>query len=342
MRNQCQQERTQILTILKLSLENPCLAGYMLTGNRSMFLEKDGSLASSYHCPLVHSPLHTTNQCYDRIPILYEGQIQFVDPITPQTHPAANIQNCTDRRKNLFQFDMDRKDSWSTKTPGIVHQDRPAVLGPKDVSPVAVHSFPGSQDAGMYTRSEISNFWDSILISAASRIALKKFAQKLIVFSNNNKDPDSFPYYAPRTDFFVDNMISPGYFKGRLMDTFGPVAYVLEHCRNYFSVFLFFTLIIDVVVMVIRHLEIIKMTGASLGFGKILLSASYNMFLMSVLTSMYDPRVPTLASVEERETLFNEKELHDMRDDTKEKEEHVSSVMNPAQFNHAVTQISPV
>ena len=179
---------------------------------------------------------------------------------------------------------MDQEDSWYTVTPGIVHQDRPTVFGPKDVSPVAVHSFPGSQDAGMQTRNELSNFWDSILISAASINALKKFSQKIIVFLNNNKNRDSFPYYAPRTDFFVDKMISPGYFKDRFMDTFGPVAYVLEHCGIYFSVFLIFILIIDVVVMVIRHLEIIKMTGASLGFGKTLLSASYNFFLMSLLT----------------------------------------------------------
>ena len=111
LKNQCEQELTQILTILMLSLENPRLAGYMLTGNRSMFLETDGSLACLYHCPLVHSPLHTMNQCYDLIPILYEGQIQFFDPIIRQTHPAANIQNCTDRIKNLFQFDMDQEDS---------------------------------------------------------------------------------------------------------------------------------------------------------------------------------------------------------------------------------------
>ena len=299
MKNQCERERTHILTILMLSLENPRLAGYMLTGNRSMFLLTDGSLAWLYDCPLVHSPLHTMNQCYDRIPILYEGQIQFVYPLTRQTHPAANIQNCTDRIKNLFHFDMDQEDSWYTLTPGIVHQDRPVVFGPKDVSPVAVHAFPGSQDGGMYTTSELSSFWDSIMISAASRNALKKFSQKLIVFSNNNKNPDNFPYYAPRTGFVVDNMISPGYFKDRFTDTFGPVAYVLEHCGIYFSVFLFFKLIIDVVVMVIRHLEITKMTGASLGFCQTLLSTSYNIFLMSVLTSMYDRRAPTLAAVEE-------------------------------------------
>ena len=82
------------------------------------------------------------------------------------------------------------------------------------------------------------------LIIGASRNGLKKFSRKLIVFSINNKDPDNFLYYAPRRDFFVDNMILPGYFKDRFMDTFGPVAYVLEHCGIYFSVFLFFKLII--------------------------------------------------------------------------------------------------
>ena len=169
---------------------------------------------------------------------------------------------------------MDQEDASYTLSPGIVHQDRLAVFGPKDVSPGAVHSSPGSQDAGTYTRSDLSSCWDSALISAASRNALKKFSQKLIVFSNNKKDKDSFPYYASRPDFFVDNMISPGYFKDRFMDKFGPVAYVLEHCGIYFSVFPIFKIIIDVVVMEIRHLEKTKMTGASLGFGKTLLSAS--------------------------------------------------------------------
>ena len=113
----------------------------------------------------------------------------------------------------------------------------------------------------MYTRRQLSSFWDGNLISAASRNALKKLSQKLIVFSNNKENADSFLYYAPRTDFYVDNMISPGDFKDRIMDTFGPVAYVLEHCGIDFSVFPFSNLNIDVVVMVIRHLEITKMTG---------------------------------------------------------------------------------
>ena len=165
----------------------------------------------------------------------------------------------------------------------------------------------------MYTRGELSSFWYSILISAASLNASKKFSKTLIVFSNNNKNPDSFLYYAPRAYFYVDNMISHGYVNNWFMDKFGPVAYVLKHCGIYFSVFSFFKLVLDVVVMVIRHSEITKMTGASFGFGMTLPSASYNVFLMSVLTSMCNPRAPTIAAVkEERKTLCIEEELNNM------------------------------
>ena len=209
LRNQCEQERTQILTNLMLPLENPRLAGYMLTGNRSMFLETDGSLAWLYHCPKVHSPLHTMNQCYDKIPILYEGEIPFVDPIPRQTYPDAVPQNCSDRIRNLFQLDMDQEDSWYTLTPGIVHQDRPAIFGPKQLTPMAAQSLIGSQDAGMYTRNELRGFWDNILINAASRTALKKFSQNLIIYSSQAEGPDGFHYYTPKTEFYVDKMISP-------------------------------------------------------------------------------------------------------------------------------------
>ena len=72
--------------------------------------------------------------------------------------------------------------------------------------------------------------------------------------------------------------------------------------------------------MVIRRLGITKKTGASLGFAKTLLSDSYYTFLMSVLTSMYKPRAPTLAAVEEeRKTLCNEEGLKDMREVTRKK-----------------------
>ena len=61
LKNLCEQERTQILTILMLSMENPRLVGYMLIRDRSMFLSTEGSSAWLYHCPLMRSPPHVMN-----------------------------------------------------------------------------------------------------------------------------------------------------------------------------------------------------------------------------------------------------------------------------------------
>ena len=81
LQNQCEQERTEILTNLLLAHENPPLAGNMFIGNRSIFPETDGAVHGSIIAAKVHTPLRTMNQCYDKIPILYREQIQFVDPI---------------------------------------------------------------------------------------------------------------------------------------------------------------------------------------------------------------------------------------------------------------------
>ena len=78
LQNQCEQERTQTLNNLMLALENLRLDCYMLTCNRSMFLETNGSVAWLYHCPKVHSPLYTMNQCHDRSPIFTEDNVNLL------------------------------------------------------------------------------------------------------------------------------------------------------------------------------------------------------------------------------------------------------------------------
>ena len=219
---------------------------------------------------------------------------------------------------------MDQEDSWYTRTPGIVHQEKPAIFGPQKINPVASHTFTGSQDAGMYTRNELKGFWDSILINAASRTALQKFFQNLIVYTTAEEGTDGFHYYARQIEFFVDKMISPGYFKDQFLDTFGPVVYGLEHCGIYFSVFLFIKLMFDMVVMIVRYMELDKLTGSTLGFGETLLSASYDIFLKNVFTSMYNPLAPALTAVEHMHVSpCVENNMHEVKEDAKKKEEHL-------------------
>ena len=136
----------------------------------------------------------------------------------------------------------------------------------------------------------------------------------------------------------MDKLISPGFFTEQFLDTFRPFVYVVEHCRNNFSVFEFIKLIIDVVVLIVRYMEIDKITTSTLGSGKTLLSSSCNLFLTTVLTSMYDPRAPAITAVEHMEvSRCVENIMHEVKEDVKKAEEHLYPAMS------TVTQpMSPV
>ena len=82
--------------------------------------------------------------------------------------------------------------------------------------------------------------------------------------------------------------------------------------------------------MIIRHMEINRMTGASLGFGKTLLSASYNIFLTSVMTSMYNPQAGGLASDAPKKIYSRvDLELYEMRDDARRKKKIFTQWLTP-------------
>ena len=62
----CELKRTQLLTILAMSVRNPQLVGLLLTGNRSNFLFFEGSTAWLYACAHFISPLCKADECFDR------------------------------------------------------------------------------------------------------------------------------------------------------------------------------------------------------------------------------------------------------------------------------------
>ena len=81
--------------------------------------------------------------------------------------------------------------------------------------------------------------------------------------------------------------------------------------------------------MILRHMEINRLTGASLGFGKTLLSPSYNLFLTSILTSIFNPQAPLLQALEpETISARIEDETRDPADENKKKEEHIYPIVH--------------
>ena len=90
--------------------------------------------------------------------------------------------------------------------------------------------------------------------------------------------------------------------------------------------------------MVLRHMEVNRLTNASLGLGKTLPSASYILILTSILTSVFNPQVPLLQALEpEPRPTRREDETRDPVDEKKKKEEHLYPMV---QF--PTTALSPV
>ena len=128
----CQLERTQRLTILAMSVKNPQLPDFLLTGNRGNFLHVEGSTAWLYDCPHFISTLYKADKCFDRIPIHYRETIMYVDPVTRQTFICATPIGCGSNPQNIIELDPDADDSgdFYVLTPDPLKREPPQMFKP--------------------------------------------------------------------------------------------------------------------------------------------------------------------------------------------------------------------
>ena len=84
----CELERTQILQSLALAVLKIPYAGYLLSGNRSSFIDYEGNILWYYTCTKKLSPLcvFEGKRCYKRIPIFYKNKVYFVDTLSKRTY----------------------------------------------------------------------------------------------------------------------------------------------------------------------------------------------------------------------------------------------------------------
>ncbi len=287
LQKQCELERTQILTILMLAVENTRLAGYMLTGNRSMFLDTDGSAAWLYRCPKRMSPLRVLERCYDRIPIYYDSKTHFVDPITRQTFEFANEITCDGGHQNVFQLDMDFDDSWYQLLPEPTPHKKPNTFAPMEISRITKFADYSTAGAGMFTQQELEKFWNKIVLHQKSNTVLQKFSQEIVGTSDaNSKHSNSFDF-GLGDNIYIDRLISPNFFEFNFKKHFGFLTYWIERLGIYFAAFLLIKFVIQIIVTILRALEIHRITGASVSFGKIILSATYQLLFLSILTNLF-------------------------------------------------------
>ena len=71
------------------------------------------------------------------------------------------------------------------------------------------------------------------------------------------------------------------------MKPLAKIQYIFERCGIFFAAFLFNKLRIDIVLCLIRAMQINKTTDASIPFGKALFAVTFDLMSVPILTSIY-------------------------------------------------------
>ena len=176
----CELEQKQLLTILAMSVQNPQLAGFLLTGNRSNFLYVEGSTAWLYDCPQFLSPLYKADRCFDRIPIHFKDTSMYVDPITRQTYDYATPITCDNNPRNIIELDPDSDDQvFYILGPEPIKRKPPLMFTPSQFKTTIRPNTFTAQDAGLYSNAELDQFWNRNLFSKHSDSTLQLLGKAL-------------------------------------------------------------------------------------------------------------------------------------------------------------------
>ena len=155
----CELERTQILQSLILAVLRIPYAGYLLSGNRSNFLDYEGNILWFYTCTRKVSPLYVfeDKRCYKIIPIFYKNKGHFVDTLSRQTYFWDTAVPCgSTNSHNVVQLNPD-EDKYYLLTPYPTLMKSLKKFSPESIRAIARNPNIDLQSIGIYSKSDIQH-----------------------------------------------------------------------------------------------------------------------------------------------------------------------------------------
>ena len=293
LKKQCENERILRFTILTLAIQDPIMAGYLLTGKRDQFLTMEGSIAWLYECPEVISPLDTTsNRCYDKIPIDFESKLQFVDPISRQTFEFSAEIECNGTEENIFNLDPEDPNTWVMINPNPRHVDPPNYFSMRTIKHITTLPTISASNAGLYSEEEITKFWTKIVSNKFSETIFKQFAIRLSPLEQSadgqtiTKNWKGIRMNGFLQTWYMDNLLSPEFFRNQFLQFFGWFALIATQLGGLFAFGLLLNFLFKLTCSIFNTFEIHELTGQTFTFGKSFLAGTFNLFYMSALASM--------------------------------------------------------
>ena len=155
----CELERTQILQSLALAVLKIPYAGYLLSGNRSKFLDYEGNILWFYTCTKKVSPLYVSEdkRYYKRIPIFYKNKEHFVDTLSRRTYFWDTAVPCGSKNShNVVQLNPD-EDKYYLFTPYPTLMQSLKKFSPESIRAIARNPNIDLQSIGIYSKSDIQH-----------------------------------------------------------------------------------------------------------------------------------------------------------------------------------------
>ena len=155
----CELERTQILQSLSLAVLKIPYAGYLLSGNRSNFIDYEGNILWYYTCTKKVSPLYVfeDKRCYKRIPIFYKNKVYFVDTLSRRTYSWDTAVSCgSEDSHNVVQLNPDEDKYYQIiPYPTLMPPSKKFLL--ESIRAIARNPNIDLQSIGIYSKSDIQH-----------------------------------------------------------------------------------------------------------------------------------------------------------------------------------------
>ena len=152
----CEQTRSlRQLTLTQVQKDTPLL-GYILTGDRSIFVKEEG--IKMYKCARKVSQLWVPNEnnCYDKKPVLYKSVVQNVHHLTRKTYASAEKVPCSHNNfDQLLSVDTKataryRLTPFPVKVETILH-----TISPEEIEIDNLFSRASIIENGIFSREEL-------------------------------------------------------------------------------------------------------------------------------------------------------------------------------------------
>ena len=151
--------KNTILQSLALAVLKIPYAGYLLSGNRSNFLDYDGNVLWFYTCTKKVSPLYVfeDKRCYKRIPIFYKNKVHFVDTLSRRTYFwDTAVPFGSKNSDNVVQLNPD-EDKYYLLTPYPTLRQPLKEISRESIRAIARNPNIDLQSIGIYSKSDLQH-----------------------------------------------------------------------------------------------------------------------------------------------------------------------------------------